>query len=233
MAAMARKNLKQAEGKRQKRRGPMASGPGEEKAKEKILLGAREVFSRHSFKSASTRMIAKAAGIEHPLIHYYFGSKEKLFKAVAEGIYEEYIHANREWLEGLDKMLPKDGFPVYIDRMVEYAYKNPEPLLIIFLNMAQVGVAEEIPGFHYIQLHMEMVQRTIEEKIPLRGSREDSQMFIHCFNNLVISLLGPRKMQAAALNMDPDGKEYRNWVKTALLKLFLPWLEALIFPERK
>ena len=216
-----------------KKRGPIRIDPGEESTRRRILRSARKVFATSPYKSASTRMIAQEARIEHPLIHYYFGSKEKLFKAVAKDIYEEYNRAHRDWLEGLDKMLPKDGFPVYINRTVEYAYKNPEPLLIIFQNMAQVGSAEEIPGFDYIRLHMEQAQRTIEEKIKLRGSKQDSQMFIHCFNNLVISLLGPRKMQAAALNMNPNGPEYRKWVKTSLLKLFLPWLEKLIFPERK
>jgi len=53
-------------------------------ARERILKAAREVFAEYSFKTASTRMIAKRAGVEHPMIHYYFGSKEKLFYEMAE-----------------------------------------------------------------------------------------------------------------------------------------------------
>jgi len=177
-------------------------------------------------------MIAEQAGIEHPLIHYYFGSKAKLFEAVAEDIYEEYNRANRSWLAGLEKMMPDKGFSLYLDRLVDYAFKNPEALQIIFLNMAQVGGVEEIPGFHYIRLHLKRVGRTVKQTISLRGSHADYEMFIHCFNNLVISLLGARHIQAQVLNLDPDSRAYRAWVKQALYRLFLPWLEKLVFPEK-
>jgi hypothetical protein len=53
-------------------------------------------------------------------------------------------------------------------------------------------------------------------------------MFIYCFHNLIISLLGAMSCQAQLLNMDPEGNEYRAWVKDASLTLFLPWLERLI-----
>lgn len=205
---------------------------GPENAEEKILKAARKVFSRHAFKAASTRMIAEEAGLDHPLIHYYFGSKEKLFEAVTARIYEEYNQANRTWLEGLNKMLPKDGFPVYLDRLVNYTMKNPEALQIIFLNMSQAGSEDELPGFHYFRLHMGQVRQTIEDTIPLRGARDESGMFIHCFNNMVISLLGARASQARVLDLDPDSAAYKKWVKDSLLILFLPWLTRLIFPDK-
>ena len=178
-------------------------------------------------------MIAQEARIEHPLIHYYFGSKEKLYDAVCEVLYEDFAVANRTWLEGLDKTLPKTGLPIYLDKLIDYTYRNPEPLMLISLNMSQFGSNEEIPGFRYLHLHMERVRQTVEEKIPLAGPKEEIRMFIYCLNNLVINLLGPRRTQAMLLNMDPDGPEYRQWVKDAMLKLFLPWLTELIFPPKK
>lgn len=81
------------------------SSTNEKNARERILLAAREVFSSYSFKTASTRMIAKQAGVEHPMIHYYFGSKEKLFYAMAEAIYNETIPAQESWYDGLDLSL--------------------------------------------------------------------------------------------------------------------------------
>lgn len=224
--------LKPVKNRRFKQRGPARLGPGEEKARAKILKAARLVFAQHPFKSASTRLIAELAGIEHPLIHYYFGSKARLFEAVARDLYEEFNRANQSWLEGLEKTMPEKGLSLYLDRLVDYAFENPEALQIIFLNMAQVGGVEEIPGFHYIRLHLKQVSRTVARTVHLRGSRADYEMFIHCFNNLVISLLGPRHIQAQVLKLDPDSRAYRAWVKQALYRLFLPWLEKLVFPAK-
>lgn len=218
--------------KKIKRRGPRDWEVRGANARPIILRAARRVFARYPFKAASTRVIAQQARIEHPLIHYYFGSKEKLFEAVVREIYEEYNQANRSWLDGLVKMMPPEGFSLYLDRLVAYTLKNPEALQIIFVNMAQLGGREQIPGFHYIQKHMDQVRAAVEKKIPIRGSKKEYKMFIHCFHNLVIALLGARNAQALVLNLDPEGPEYHKWVKTALFKLFLPWLEKLIFPDK-
>ncbi|HQP31840.1 MAG TPA: helix-turn-helix domain-containing protein, partial [Deltaproteobacteria bacterium] len=62
--------------------------PSEEgNVRERILKASRDIFGRYAFKAASTRMVAKQAGVEHPMIHHYFGSKEKLFETMASEMY--------------------------------------------------------------------------------------------------------------------------------------------------
>ena len=51
---------------------------------EKILIAAREVFMQKGFDGARMQEIADVAGINKALLHYYFRSKDKLFKAVFE-----------------------------------------------------------------------------------------------------------------------------------------------------
>ena len=48
--------------------------------KEKILRAAKKVFSLHPYASATMRMIAREARIDHPLIIYYFSTKAVLLK---------------------------------------------------------------------------------------------------------------------------------------------------------
>ena len=50
-------------------------------AQEKILDAARAEFIAKGFKSARMQAIAKSAGVNHALLHYYFRSKEKLYDA--------------------------------------------------------------------------------------------------------------------------------------------------------
>lgn len=200
--------------------------------RERILQGARRVFSLHPYRAATTRMIAQAADIEHPLIHYHFGSKEALFEAVAEQMYEEFSQAHFACFQDLRYMPPRKGLSLYLDRLLDYCMKNPEPLQLVFLNMGHIGRLEEIPGYRYTRMHMDRVRRTFEERIKLRGSGPAIERFIHSFHTLVIALIGAKSCQAQVLGLDPEGRQYRDWVKTSLLEIFLPSLEALLFPPK-
>ncbi len=54
----------------------------------KLLSAAIDVFGRHGFDGASTRMLATAAGVNLQAIPYYFGGKEGLYLAAADHIAE-------------------------------------------------------------------------------------------------------------------------------------------------
>src|SRR5258708_37855894 len=52
--------------------------------KNEILEAALTAFARDGFESASLPKIAEIAKIAHPLIHYYFGSKDNLWHETVE-----------------------------------------------------------------------------------------------------------------------------------------------------
>jgi AcrR family transcriptional regulator len=54
--------------------------------RERLLEAAIDVFGRHGFDSASTRMIAKAGNVNIAAIPYYFGGKGGLYQAVINHI---------------------------------------------------------------------------------------------------------------------------------------------------
>jgi len=201
--------------------------------RERILQAALKVFSDHPYHAASIRMIGKAGGFDHQLIRYYFPAKAELFEAVVAQICEEYFQGNISWLEGLERMEPREGFPLYIDRFLDYNFKHPEALRIVALNSTRVGDLSDLPGYHHIPKLLAKTRRTFEEKISLRAGPEEVGMFINSFNSIVIFYLGSSSCQAQVLGMDPDGNEYRKWVKDTLTYLFLPRLEKLIFPDKK
>ncbi|WP_321495183.1 CerR family C-terminal domain-containing protein [uncultured Desulfobacter sp.] len=61
-------------------------GPG---TRNRLLETAIDVFGRHGFDQATTRMIAKAAGVNIAAIPYYFGGKGGLYQAVIDFIVEQ------------------------------------------------------------------------------------------------------------------------------------------------
>lgn len=202
-------------------------------AREDILRAARKVFSAYPFRAATTRMIAQESGVHHPLIHYYFGSKERLFEAVTAEMYEEFEQSHTSWLNSLACNRSKVGLSLYLDHLLDYGFKDPEPVQILLLNMANIGRQEEIPGYSYILLHLDHMRRALEKYFPLRESPSETEMFVHCFHGLILALIGAKSYHARLLDLDPDGEEYRAWVKEALVALFIPWLERLILPGPK
>ena len=76
-------------------------------AKEKLLAAAIEVFSRHGFEGASTRDIARAAGINHASISYHYAGKEALYAACLT-----YIATSAHADLGLQTAMETSGQPL-------------------------------------------------------------------------------------------------------------------------
>ncbi len=200
-------------------------------AREKILQAAREVFSENQYHIASIRTIAKVGNFDHQLIRYYFPNKAKLFEAVIAQIKEQFIENQKKWLEGLDKMSPDNGFPIYIDRLLEDNFNNPEALKIMALNSTGLEDLDELPGFSAIPEMIRENQNSFMEKIPMSAPKKEIDSFVNSFNAQLVFFIGSCYCQAIVLGMDPDREEYKNWVKETLVYIFLPALEKLIFPD--
>lgn len=52
--------------------------------RERILRVATEIFSRKGYSTSPVAEIAAGAGVTKPVLYYYFGSKEGLFRAILE-----------------------------------------------------------------------------------------------------------------------------------------------------
>jgi len=82
----------------------------------RIVKAAIDEFAARGFKGASMDAIAARTQTTRALINYYFGSKEKLYIAVLEGVYGEIREAEGQL--DLDHLPPADA----IRRIVEFTY---------------------------------------------------------------------------------------------------------------
>ena len=196
--------------------------------REKILEAAKKIFAEHPYSTASIRMVGNAAGIDHPLISYYYPTKADLFEAVLEEISETYYQANTAWFEGLEALSLSIGLSLYIDRMLDFISEHAETLRIVALNLAQPEDSKIVPGYRQMQLLLTRNTETFRKMTTLRGSAREARMFTESFNALVINYLGAATFYAGNLGMNPQGPAYRKWVKETLMLLFLPWLRQLI-----
>jgi AcrR family transcriptional regulator len=74
-----------------KSRAPATAGyrKGDE-TRERVLGAALAAFGAAGFEAVTTRQIADAAGVSLPVLQYYFGGKEGLYRACAETIVERF-----------------------------------------------------------------------------------------------------------------------------------------------
>jgi len=63
-------------------RPPKARSAGNVATRELILDAAEDLFSKHGFYGVTIREVAREAGVDTALVHYYFGAKRELFDAV-------------------------------------------------------------------------------------------------------------------------------------------------------
>jgi AcrR family transcriptional regulator len=93
-------------------------------AQARIYRAALRRFAEDGFRATTTRSIAKAAGVNLAMLHYYFGSKERLYRRVFAGeIVEFFILVARALRSGEEE--PADivlGIPL---RVAESMQANP------------------------------------------------------------------------------------------------------------
>ena len=87
-----------------------------------IIEAAEQVFAGAGFGGATMAEIAKAAGLPKPNLHYYFGSKKALYRAVLE-------RTLREWLEPADCIAasadPHTALEDYIRGKMRLSFARP------------------------------------------------------------------------------------------------------------
>ena len=69
---------------------------------EKILAAAEKEFLEKGYEKAKISAIAKEAGINHAMVHYYYSTKEDLFDIVFKSKIDLLI-------KGLDRSLDQGG----------------------------------------------------------------------------------------------------------------------------
>jgi TetR/AcrR family transcriptional regulator len=84
-----------------------APRPSADPTRERIVAAALDLFSERSFEGATTREIAARAGVTQPLLNYHFQSKNTLWRAAVDSLFEELtdaLTARADGLRGVDDL---------------------------------------------------------------------------------------------------------------------------------
>lgn len=113
-----------------------------------ILRAAEKVFAEAGFGGATMQLIADVAGLPKANLHYYFPTKEALYRRVVQDIFEI-------WLDAADSMDrapgPAEGIGAYIDAKMEISRSHPFG--------SKVWASEVMHGAPVIQDYLETTLR--------------------------------------------------------------------------
>ena len=113
-----------------------------------ILKAAEKVFAEAGFGGATMQLIADLAGLPKANLHYYFATKEDLYRRVVQNIFEIWLHA----AESMDKAPgPVEGIGAYIDAKMEISRRHPDG--------SKVWASEVMHGAPVIQDYLETTLR--------------------------------------------------------------------------
>ena len=88
----------------------------------RILKAAEEVFATSGFSGARTAAIAQRAGVPKANLHYYFGTKEALYRRLLENLLEVWLGMGDSIRPEAD---PAQAFAAYIAAKVEHSRRRP------------------------------------------------------------------------------------------------------------
>ncbi len=125
-----------------------------EQAAERILNAAERVFAEAGFGGATMAALAAAAGLPTANLHYHFGTKEGLYKAVLENILTL-------WLDATDSIKPAaspaEGLAAYIRAKLAYSRTRP--------YASKVFANEVLHGATHLHSYLgQELRRKVEEK---------------------------------------------------------------------
>ncbi|MFN6924068.1 MAG: TetR/AcrR family transcriptional regulator [Tabrizicola sp.] len=113
-----------------------------------ILEAAEKVFAEAGFGGATMQLIADMAGLPKANLHYYFATKEDLYRRVVSRIFEIWLDAASSFD---DAPGPVEGIGAYIDAKMDISRTHP--------HGSKVWASEVMHGAPVIQDYLETTLR--------------------------------------------------------------------------
>jgi TetR/AcrR family transcriptional regulator len=121
-----------------------------------LLEAAEVVFAGQGFAGATTAAIARRAGVPKANLHYYFGTKEGLYRAVVERVLTAWLEAASSFAASED---PREALSAYIGAKMDLAREMP--------LASRIWTAEIMRGAPIIQ---DFLDTTLTDWVASRGN---------------------------------------------------------------
>ncbi len=188
-------------------------------SKARILSAARRLFGEYGFQGTTTRMIAKAVGIDISTLYYHWGEKADLYEAVIIDL-NEGIEAQFKVIEGLARGRSlADRLDIAIDVMCDYLHDTPDVSNLLLLgyfskSKTEVRLDEKVAG------HIANIAIAMGLAIDKQHVTPQAKARIMTLWNAVLSFISGESFFRPILGVDKTA--YLDVVKETLKFLLIP-----------
>jgi len=189
----------------------------------RIIQAALQRFGEQGYDGAMTRDIARAAGVQQPLINYHFGSKEGLWRAAVAHLFG-LLHASfAETLPQLVTLDARAAFAVVLRHFVHFNAEHPElTRLMIKEATARTKRLEWVVEQHVrptFEAVLSLV-RQVQASGSLRGIDPASAYYLFMGAATGVFVMAPAYQLLTGA--DPFSPARRDAYAEAVVRLFLP-----------
>ena len=100
--------------------------PSADATRDRILTAAVDLFSERSFDGASTRDIAERAGVTQPLLNYHYRSKDELWRAAVDSLFDMLRRAMGARMDGLRGVDDLTSAKLLVREFVTFSARHPQ-----------------------------------------------------------------------------------------------------------
>jgi AcrR family transcriptional regulator len=100
--------------------------PSADPTRDRILAAAADLFAERSFDGATTRAIAARAGVTQPLLNYHYRSKDELWQAAVDFLFETLTSSMRAHLEELRGVDDLTAAKARVREFITFSARNPQ-----------------------------------------------------------------------------------------------------------
>lgn len=100
--------------------------PSADATRDRILAAALDLFSERSFDGAATREIAARAGVTQPLLNYHFSSKDELWRAAVDGLFDTLTTSLAIRAHGLRGVDDLTAARLTVREFIVFSARNPQ-----------------------------------------------------------------------------------------------------------
>jgi len=170
--------------------------------RERAIAVARTLFAERGYRGASLRDIARRIGIKAPSLLHHFSSKQQLYVAVLNQIFDSLEDAANALAWGRDD--PRDRMRQAVGNTIEYMASHPDLVRILWKEMADdTGVGRNVIKRRLPPLF------SIATNFICRGQREgvfrpevDPVHFVLSLNSLTVGYFTTAAMARRLWGMD-------------------------------
>ncbi len=204
-----------------------------------ILNAAKKEFAHRGYSGARMSSIAKRAGVNQALIHYYFSSKEKLYQEVLQFLFHHEESTKIEEYFKEDRLTPPEALyvAIYILVYLHHDAIDPETNRIISWEIAEGGQNFKKLLTEYLYPRLDRITFIIQQGVE-QGYFETSDPFLIVFNmvNFIISFENNKQYLKdtpwyGRFYGGDDGKRLFEYTLTATFKALTPQGKLFALPH--